>query len=165
MVSIHIRVNCPKENILSRMFQYREIERHHMFEIAGLYHSGRRGMHTYICDDKVTGYWETGEVSRGCLLKSKVWLSLKVSEQDGCTIIKGIVIFQPIDILVFFLVYISTLFTESFSIIATTTVVSALAVFLLGKKINGEVKEVVSWLEKLCKQAEDENNDSAITTD
>lgn len=158
MVTIHIRVNCPKEAILSRMHQYREIEQHHIFEILSFYHSSRRGMHTYVCGDKVTGYWETGETHRNQLLLAKVWLSLKVREQDNCTTIKGIVVFKPADILIALLTYISTLFTESFSTIATATLVFGLAAFFIGRKINSEIKEVVSWLEKLCEQAENEYN-------
>ncbi len=82
------------DNILYRFSIYYAKEKHNIFTSWFTpYYNSRNGIHTYIKNNWVWGYYETGERgTQNMLHSSKNWFYVKLSKKSNKTYAKGIII-------------------------------------------------------------------------
>lgn len=82
------------DNILYRFSFYYAKEKHNIFTSWFTpYYNSRNGIHIYIKNNWVWGYYETGERgTQNALHSSKNWFYIKLSKKSNKTYAKGIII-------------------------------------------------------------------------
>ena len=89
--------HLTSDEIQQRISSYYEWEKHSSWNIFENYTSPRKGLHLYPNENGFTGYYETGERNRHYDLQSaKAWVSIKIKEKNGKTIVSGYTYFCPL---------------------------------------------------------------------
>lgn len=87
-----VRSKSSMNEILERFDQFSESESHNMLtSFFETYYSSRIGIHSYIDEKKVRGYYETGKQYAGGrrLISQKNWFFLTVNKTKNGITVKG----------------------------------------------------------------------------
>ncbi len=104
---IRISSSKSKDEIFKAFESYLEVEKHSAFSLIdflqGEYLSSHTGIHSYLDyeRDKISGYYETGEIyggfrgSEDSYTRIKTWFELKVCQEENSTKVQGAIFFSP----------------------------------------------------------------------
>lgn len=93
-----IKTEVKIDDILNEFYKLFEYESHSILDSAlKPYYSSRVGIHAYVKGNKVSGYYETGELTRtkSQLLRSKNWFYMCLEDNSKETIISGFIVGDP----------------------------------------------------------------------
>ena len=98
----NFKTSESKEDIIWKFNRLRASEQHKIFAFFDNYYNNRIGLHTYVNGDKVTGYYESGKLTRHESLGSiKAWFYGKLVEKNGVCQFRGIIVYSTIPIEIF----------------------------------------------------------------
>lgn len=101
---MHFRSKQTKEEIYSKLEALEAQENHNMFSIFEYYNFNRIGLHVYLENDRLKGYYEDGSRTRQEELQpTKVWFLGRISEKNNECEFKGIIIYSPLISISFFI--------------------------------------------------------------
>lgn len=91
-----------KQDIIWKFNSLRAMEPHKIFTFSDDYYENRIGLHTYINEDIIKGYYESGRINRFDSLESeKAWFYGKLIERNGICQFRGVIFFSTVLIDIF----------------------------------------------------------------
>lgn len=149
MKCFYIKSKYSKDYIISRFEAFREYENHNYWNIFDFYESDRIGIHTYINQNRVKGYFEDGTITRlGDLQRIKPWFYASVKSKNGVSVIKGVIFPHP----VFWILFMGSLLVSIIDFIyrggeAFIELLFMLFVFYIFSKTEIQnQKEIINWM-------------------
>ena len=151
-----LTANAEETDIINTFFNYIEVEEHNIFtSYFKPYTSHRKGLHTYIDKEKVSGYYENGVTThtRTQLLRSKSWFFAKIKDNT----VKGFII-GDIYLILGTLSALVLAIINYFCNFNSETIANSFVIFIFGFVFlyasNREQKEIYNELKALIKKAE-----------